>query len=332
MKRILALMLVLLMLFSVSCDEADDENGVAPTNQIDTTENTTSTSIAEPEYDDVGSTPLLYKAIDSDGSVVWLMGTIHLGSDEFYPFPDYITDAYNGSDSLAVEADVIAFESDFSAQYKALMTLVYMDGTTIDDHIDAELYESAKEVLKEYGMYNSALDVYEPALWWQTITALMYQELELDSTLGVDYHFLTAAKESGKPIHEIESAQIQYQMFSDFSEELQIFLLESIVESTTELMDQQLLAISNVWASGDENAINNMVLLTGSLGSSDQELNEEYFDAMITRRNNGMADFAEEALDANEEVFICVGMAHVAGEGGIVDLLRDRGYTVEVVK
>lgn len=341
MKSIIALMLALLMVLAVSCGRATDEDETDTTESASATEGTSETEPAtenttensrDPEPDGEGSTPLLYKATDADGSCVWLMGTIHLGSEEFYPFPGYVNDAYNSSDSLAVEADVIAFESDFTAQYNALMTLVYMDGTDIKDHISEELYNAAKGKLEELGMYNSAFDVYEPALWWQTITALMYQELELDTTLGVDYYFLTTAKEDDKPIHEIESAQIQYQMFSDFSEDLQIFLLESVVNLTPEIIDRQLTAMSKVWTSGEENAIENMVMLSGMLGSSDDALDEEYYTAMIAERNVTMTDFAEGALKDDEEVFICVGMGHVAGDGGMVDLLRERGYTVEIVK
>ena len=45
-----------------------------------------------------------------------------------------------------------------------------------------------------------------------------------------------------------------------------------------------------------------------------------------------MTDFAEKALKDGDSVFICVGTAHIVGEGAMVDLLRDRGYTVEIVK
>ena len=45
-----------------------------------------------------------------------------------------------------------------------------------------------------------------------------------------------------------------------------------------------------------------------------------------------MTDFAEDALASGDEVFICVGAAHVVGEGAMADLLAKRGYTVTLVK
>ena len=42
-----------------------------------------------------------------------------------------------------------------------------------------------------------------------------------------------------------------------------------------------------------------------------------------------MADFTENALKSGEEVFVCVGAAHVIGVDSMIELLTDRGYTVE---
>jgi len=45
-----------------------------------------------------------------------------------------------------------------------------------------------------------------------------------------------------------------------------------------------------------------------------------------------MADRAEEYLAEGGTGFYVVGAAHIVGEGALVELLRDRGYTVEKVK
>jgi uncharacterized protein YbaP (TraB family) len=45
-----------------------------------------------------------------------------------------------------------------------------------------------------------------------------------------------------------------------------------------------------------------------------------------------MTEYAEEALKSGKEIFICVGAAHVVGEGAMAEQLRDLGYTVEIVR
>ena len=45
-----------------------------------------------------------------------------------------------------------------------------------------------------------------------------------------------------------------------------------------------------------------------------------------------MTAFVEDSLASGEEVFVCVGAAHVVGNGAMVELLRDSGYTVTLVQ
>ena len=57
----------------------------------------------------------------------------------------------------------------------------------------------------------------------------------------------------------------------------------------------------------------------------------EYNDKLIVQRNATMTEYAEEALLSGEEIFICVGAAHIVGQGAIAENLRELGYTVEIV-
>ncbi len=61
----------------------------------------------------------------------------------------------------------------------------------------------------------------------------------------------------------------------------------------------------------------------------DPELEAEYIDAMLTQRNIGMAEKAEEYMAEGMTVFFTTGAGHMVGEGGVVDLLIERGYNVD---
>ena len=52
---------------------------------------------------------------------------------------------------------------------------------------------------------------------------------------------------------------------------------------------------------------------------------------MIIDRNKGMLDVAVSYLEGEETVFYAVGLAHLLQENGLVDTLREAGYTVEQV-
>jgi len=345
MKRLLTLFLALCLLVSLTAcgeptrtrDFGDDAPAAAQTKPVSPEATTVST--AEPMQTvpaETASTitPALYKVTDESGNVLWLFGSIHVGQDFYYPLPKYVLSAYEDSDALAVECDVLAFASDLGAQTDALTQLIYLDGTKISDHIPEELYTRSVEVLEECGLYMSALDMYMPILWSNFIDTSLYETTGADSELGIDMYFLNNAHETGKEIREVESVEFQYGMLAGFSEELQIMMLEGSINSyeNPEEAEQHLTQLMNAWSSGDADALSALLAEEGEFESEEEQtLYAEYNNAMIVERNLSMADYAEDSLASGDEVFICVGAAHVVGPGAMVDLLSQRGYTVERV-
>jgi len=60
-------------------------------------------------------------------------------------------------------------------------------------------------------------------------------------------------------------------------------------------------------------------------------LQEEYYKAMEFDRNVGMLEVAKGYLESGDTVFYAVGLAHLLAENGLVNTLREAGYTVELV-
>lgn len=366
-RKLLTIFLVLCMLFSfAACGEDDsyydEEEETEETEQMESTDSKDTTAPenpsapeeeptvpeedptvpTDPQDEPVGpieppgsATPLLYKVTDDRGNVAWLFGSIHAGAEYFYPLPEYVTSAYEGADALAVEFDILAYEEDLEAQMSDMMQLVYTDGTTIRDHLSDELYTAAVEILTEKGMYSMLMDYYCVSLWSNMIDNIVYEAINVRSDLGVDRHLLEKAYADGKKILDVESSEFQTAMMANYSEPLQVLLLESSLESYAdqEAVRQGLDEMLTLWASGDEEAFAAYLSAEEEFSSPEEEqLYQEYNNAMLISRNLDMADFVEDALVSGEEVFVCVGAAHVVGPDAMVELLRERGYTVELVK
>ncbi len=347
MKKLSALLLVFILCFSLGCtkENQEDLSSTGITQEVEQTKDITPESTPsnenasddfkpddiQPEDAPIGS-PLLYKATDADGSVIWVLGSIHIGREDFYPLPDYIMNPLKNADALAVEVDIFKFEKDISAQTKALMQLVYADGTTIKDHIDADTYNSASEILSSLGL-SAVLDYYSPILWASLIENIIYDKLNYDAALGVDRHLLTFAAENNIKVYEIESGESQYATLASFSPELQLLRLQSVIEQYSNMDESksEIDLLIDAWALGDKNTFVGDYELPDDMPAEEKSLYEEYIDKMLTKRNIIMTDFAENALKNNEEIFICVGAAHVVGENSITDLLTEKGYKVEVI-
>lgn len=279
--------------------------------------------------------PALYLVTDSEGHRLWLFGSIHVGTEDFYPLPDYVMDAYHGSDALAVEIDIIAVETNIFGQMELLKQLMYADGSSISQHIPAETYEKAVAILQENQLYSPALDLCLPVMWWSSIETLTYEKAGGHAEYGIDLNLLQMAKKDQKTILEVESAEQQYGLMAGFSQPLQIMLLQSAVENYENISQaaEDIQATLKMWSSGDVEAFAAYLQQEESFENETEELlYQEYTDKLITQRNLSMTQHAEDALLSGQEVFLCVGAAHIIGEGAIAENLRQLGYTVELVQ
>ena len=90
MKRWIALLLAVLLCLSLLGCQAEIEDKIEKVTKKDPEK-------TEESRESV-STPLLYKVSDDAGNVIWLLGSIHVGMEDYYPLPDYVLDAFDGSE------------------------------------------------------------------------------------------------------------------------------------------------------------------------------------------------------------------------------------------
>jgi hypothetical protein len=297
----------------------------------------------------ISVTPLMWQVTSPSGQTMYLFGSIHAGIKDIYPLPDVITDAFLWADYLAVEMDIIAFSNNTAAQEAIAAMMTYSDGRTITDDIDPELVELMKTVIaEELGItpdeVAKRLDKYKPYEWYSTLTMLALERSNLSYDFGLDMFFLREAYGRGMTILEIESAEFQLGMFHDFSNELmEIFLVDLL---DIRLNADSLNDLFRMWRRGNERVLNEYIKpdyyeLFGDdydeyFEDYDEfmyyiELINNYNDVMLTQRDIGMAAAASRYMADGKNVFFVVGLAHLIGENSVVDLLRQQGYTVEII-
>ena len=285
--------------------------------------------------------PLLYRVTGADGQEMWLFGTIHVGDARMAYLPQAVLDAFNSADALAVEFDAGNFDEKMSEdpEYAAqiLQYYVYTDGTYAADHLSDELlYQDTIDLLKATGNYSTTIPLIRPGIMTSFIeNAYLALDRSLHSDFGADNQLMEMARESGKEILNVESAELQMAMFAGFSDELQELLLLEIMESDAYEYMNSVNELYEMWCRGDEAEL--IAYLAedeaelADLTEEELALYEEYTKAMSTDRNVGMLEVAEGYLCSGDVVFYAVGLAHLLAEDGLVNTLRDAGYTVELV-
>ena len=243
------------------------------------------------------ATPLFYRVTGEAGQEMYLLGTIH---------------------------------PEVAAQFAAIY--VNPDGSATKDQLDADVYSKAVKLLKAGGNYSSNVEYMKPYLWSSSIENFYITLGLLSAEKGVDQRLLELAKEQNKQILEVESAFEQMKTFTDFSSELQIMLLEGSLAYTAAEYCANVQSLYELWCDGEEAALRKALQdETTDMTEAERTLYQEYQNAMIIQRNQNMLQVAISYLESGDTVFYAVGLAHLLQENGLVDTLRDAGYTVEQV-
>lgn len=274
-------------------------------------------------------TPLFYKISDKNNTTIYLLGSIHAADDTIYPLNDTIMNSFNDSDYLAVEVDTLSLQNNFDLSLKLAEKMMYNDSTTIKNHIGDELYNKMVKFLKEKKSYSSLYDNYKPVFFESLFENLIINDAMLKSESGIDMYFLSLASENNKKILEVESAEFQYNLLLNTPLELDKIMIEQYIDNY-DLNVSQMKDLYELWKKGDKEQLENILINSESQNATEEEkkLMENYNQSLIIDRNYGMANVLENYFEKKQNVFCVVGLGHVIGDEGIINLLQKRGYDV----
>ncbi len=264
--------------------------------------------------------PLLFRIASKAGTKVHLFGSVHVANKSFYPLPDKVEGAFTGSKALAVEVHL-----DTKTKLRAA-ELVAKGNYTPPDSLRKHISEKTWTLLDGHPKRPLPMALLAPQKPWVVAVMFLAKELErngLDPEQGIDKHFVDAAETIGKPIKSLETIEDQLGIFGAMPDATQeLFLRESLEE--TDLVGKQLGELTDAWKSGDEAAL--VKLLATSYEKPEFKTLQKQ---LIFDRNVRMAKAVEAMLAGKDDVFVVVGVAHLVGEGGVVDLLGKQKLPVE---
>lgn len=231
------------------------------------------------------------------------------------------------SDSLRAaikNCDEIWFEIDLSDMMGALASMQYMrmnddkklsDLLTPDEYARVKAYFTKNIPFPPFGM----LERFKPML----ISALIeQQELDCETTDGMELTIMKESRNYHKPINGLETAEFQASLFDSIPYQEQAKELVKSVDSSDQnrKMTQQLVQLYN---KQDLDGID-------SLSQEEDPGMNAYMDLLLYGRNRKWAKKLDGLL-RKKSMLIAVGAAHLPGKGGVINLLRKEGYKVEPV-
>ena len=206
------------------------------------------------------------------------------------------------------------------------------------EHLTEEQAEKLEKAVKKYGgeIMMSPLS-YNVA----SITSYLEQAILPLGRLhsydrGVDNQLVDLAKDNDIPVWDVEDFTEHVTLLGNFSEELQALMMEETVDGGRYGSNLGTVELFDLWCRGDEAEIEESFAKEEEededLTEEEKALVEEYNHAMMVKRNAEMVEKAKEYMASDQTVFMAVGLAHLMGEDGLLNCLRQAGYSVEQVQ
>ncbi len=270
--------------------------------------------------------PLLWKVSDGDNAL-YLLGSFHLLKPGDYPLSKDVDAALADAESLLFELSPAEMESPALAA-SMLQAGLRTDGTTLDAQIGPELAAKldAWAAAQPPGTPIDAdvLQRFEPWFAGLTVSLLQMASVGLDAELGLDRHFMALAAKAGKPVGGLETGAQQVALFDGMDPGEQVQLLADALEDASGGSDQ-LERLHADWRAGRAEALWN-----GLVADMRREFPQLYRRINVDRNQAWLPKLAAR-LEApgGADTLVVVGALHLLGEDGVVQGLRERGYTVE---
>jgi uncharacterized protein len=258
--------------------------------------------------------------VASAGKVkVYLAGSFHLLRASDYPLPTEFMTAYQDSNKIIFE--ILPGEMEAPGNMEKFMgTAIYMDGTTLQEHIPPVVYAKTEKFCRDRNYPLEQYQLFKPTFFVTTLTILEMARIGADPQKGIDNFFMEKARQDKKTTGSLETIDEQFRLLAAIDEEMGS---DQILQSIDEFkqIEKMLEAYLAAWRKGDEAKMEELFI-------KDLKTYPKLYRILVADRNNKAVNKIEVCLKGTVNTMVVAGAAHLVGPDGLVSLLRQRGYKV----
>lgn len=263
---------------------------------------------------------LLWK-IEGNGlkKASYLFGTMHLIQKEYFHFPSSLEKIIKKSDLVMMELDF----NEMNNQAKAMEFMTLKEGKLMDFFDEKQQDTVYAWVKKKMMMNKEAFDLtfsnFKPFVLIQTAIQLNF----MGKTESYEMTINQLAEKNKIKTLGLETMADQMKVFDDLSREDQAnMVLEGIRNEEKSMKD--LMNMQRIYKTQN---LDSLMIIVNSDGGVFAEQETKF----LTERNMKWIPKIEENTKKGQ-IFIAVGAAHLPGENGVIQLLRNKGYKVTAIK
>ena len=272
--------------------------------------------------------------ISDENSSLWVLGSIHLADSTLYPLAPVIDSAFARADELAVELNMNDEKVVNEVGKESVSQGMLAEGL-LRDILPPEMWKTLDSLCAAWDIPMVVFEKMRPWLVATTFSAYAFEQAGLNSEYGIDYVLLDRAAADGKAIVGLETAEEQIGALADTTESdsAGVYYLKTTLREIAEL-ESLVKNLIHAWKTGDDDLLRSILDKDDEEDeeklSGDQKFKDEYEQRVYVNRNAKMADSIAAFLREDRNVFVVVGVAHLALEkDNVVDVLKRRGLKVE---
>lgn len=248
----------------------------------------------------------------------YLYGTIHLIPANDFFTGKYIEQALSESEVLVME---VANINDLGASL-SLTNDMFLDSGTMADYLDQDRFQRLIDAVDEHLGIDSTsfMTQYGRFKPFGLYTLTMQMESLMQSNLkSYEKYFIEQAFHHEIPTNGLETLDYQMSLFNAISYEDAVDnLLKGFEEGNDDGGFADMVKLYKT---------NNLDALLEYMTSSGDMMMDKHRDAFLDNRNRNWIPKIGEMIQ-DKTCFIAVGAAHLPGDQGVINLLRNEGYTV----
>ena len=250
----------------------------------------------------------------------YIYGTIHMICKDDASLGDSLISVIQRSDRVYFEVDM----DNLMEMLSAFKDFKMRNDTTLADLLSKEDYEKVKEFMeRKSGLLPfSQLETYKPML---ASSLLMESGIGCEQAVAMEQLIMEEAKKNRKRIDGLETMSYQASIFDSIPYKLQAEQLLKYVNDggSKSEADKQFEEMIEAYKAQDIEKMGEFVQEDDGLGN--------YGDILIYNRNRNWVEKLKKLMP-EKSLTVAVGAGHLAGEKGLIKLLRKAGYTVKPVK
>jgi len=247
---------------------------------------------------------------------MWLLGSIHVGREGFYPLPPAVVDALAQAEQLILEVDLNSTGIDEIRSLERRARLAADE--QLQQLLLPEGYQAVQQAARQLNLPLTQLQRYHPWFVALLVEQALYQQQGLNPEEGIDQFFMQQAGQRNMPIMGLETFDEQVELLASL-EPYEAAFLEMTLGEIAQLQQQFKLMV-NSWQQGD---LETLAQLLSPFDDSAE--GRAIAELLLYQRNHRWTERLNRP-DSYRKRLVVVGAMHLLGPQGLVQLLTQRGW------